>query len=247
MSEILTTGTFYLEKVDNGMIYEYGDLPWATPYEDLAWFVRWGLKHNHGIETIVREFNTPPPRPSDLEVVFQLDPRWKNAKLGYPDSAPDSTIGNWGCVVCSIAMMMQIVRGEFMSPVKVNTLLVAKEAFGGDSRNLVVWSKVALAFPEIALDFWKTFPKDPAPVEEFARFVESGGFLIPQVDIRPADAPVQGHYFLVTSISTDLQVGTGGDPWTGRMIDVPPAYVSPNWSPQNFARAIFRAAGYRRA
>ena len=247
ISEELKFGTFYLERIDDGKVIEYGGLPWATPYEDLAWFVRYGLKHNQGMETIVREFAAPPPHPKDLVVVWQLDQRWKDSKLGYPDSAPGSTLGNWGCVVCSIAMMIQQIRGEFISPVDVNEDLVSAGAFGGATKNLVIWTKVPLAYPEVALDFWKTFPRDPAPVEEFGEFVESGGFLIPQVDIRPADAPVQGHYFLVTEISTDFQVGTGGDPWTGRMISVPPAYTNPAWAPQNFARAIFRAAGYRRA
>lgn len=245
MTENGTDGqVFYLDR--DGQSLKYMGLPWGTSEENLAWFLQWALHREGDVGWAVKAYHKEDD-PHDLIVVDQRYPEWRDSKLGYDWAAADSTIGNWGCVVCSIAMMIQTVRGTFISPVQVNADLVEVEAFGGDTGNLVIWSRVARAYPEVKMDDWVVCDKVPAPVERMSEYLDAGNFVIFQVDINPASVSVQGHYMLLTDMTDDLQVGRAGDPWTGRIVTVPPAYTNPVWTPNNLARGVFKVAFYSEA
>lgn len=237
---------FYVEN-EHGGIVDYMGLPWATSVEELAWFVAYGMhKRNPQLSYSVQAFHREVEY-EGLKMVWQRDPLYATHHLGYAHASSKSTIGNYGCVVCSFAMGLQILTGKFYTPMAVNKRMVDISGFGGDTHNLFVWERGENAYPDIKFDAWIISEEIPAQVERMKKHLEGGGICISQVDFNTADRKVQSHYLLVTEISDDLQTGTAADPWTGRMITIPPAYINPAWKPFNFGRAIMRTAFYSKA
>lgn len=72
----------------------------------------------------------------DIAPLSQIDPRWKNIRLG----TSSSTIGSHGCLITGITMMLNHL-GLDIDPARLNEWLVAN---GGYSKgNLFVWGSVA--------------------------------------------------------------------------------------------------------
>lgn len=238
------SNVYYLE--NKGKVWYVGDIPWATSEEELAWFVAWELNKTDpgwAVMAFKRESLA-----DDFEVVWQRDPRWINAKLGYANAAAGSTIGNYGCVLCSFTMVLSMVHdNQFFSPVDVNKRMVEVSGYSGDTRNLWTWAKAEEAYPEVSYDAWYVSVVRPAPVERMKEHLDAGGFLICQVDFKPVDTTVQSHYLTVLEISDDLKIGKAADPWTGRIVEIPPAYFNADWTPVDFGRAIMRSAFYSKA
>lgn len=70
------------------------------------------------------------------EPLSQRDARWRDIKLGFSDY----TIGTHGCTITAIAYILET------TPDRVNEKLKAVEGFQGA---LVIWAKLADAFPQI--------------------------------------------------------------------------------------------------
>lgn len=78
----------------------------------------------------------------------QRDPRWKDKKLGF-STYP---IGQKGCTLTCITMLVNFVDGTSLGVDEVNDKLRAVEAFAMDSykqKSLIIWYKVPLAFPSL--------------------------------------------------------------------------------------------------
>lgn len=180
------------------------------------------------------EFSIPDP-------VWQRDPRWRDAKLGYSDSGADSTLGRYGCVVCSFAWILSVIHQEDVLPVRVNAEFASASVFGGETRNLVVWDRVDDAYPIIKVTDDVICTTVPAPIARMREWLDlrEGRFLICQFDFEPGGA-VQSHYSPVISITDDGAVGKLADPWTGQVAPVPPGYMHKDWRPWDFGRAVLR-------
>jgi hypothetical protein len=76
----------------------------------------------------------------------QTDPRWNNVRLGYGPT----TIGKAGCVISCIGYLHNSLTGSNLTPLEVNTALLKAKAYVGD---LVLWSRVPKAFPELQFKF----------------------------------------------------------------------------------------------
>ena len=72
-----------------------------------------------------------------MTVLSQRDPRWAKQQLGISNT----TIGGFGCTITSIAMLIGT------TPDVVNREL--KRVGGYANGNLVIWSKVPVAFPQL--------------------------------------------------------------------------------------------------
>lgn len=74
-----------------------------------------------------------------MQALNQRDPRWASQKLGFGTG----TIHSYGCTITSLAMLLGT------TPDIVNKKMKSANAFGGATKNLVVWSKLKDAFPQI--------------------------------------------------------------------------------------------------
>lgn len=73
-----------------------------------------------------------------MERLNQRDPKWKNIPLGFTNN---TSIGSHGCTITCIAMLAGV------TPDYVNTRLKAVNGF--DKGNLVIWSKIPQALPNL--------------------------------------------------------------------------------------------------
>lgn len=69
----------------------------------------------------------------------QRDPRWADDILGFGTG----TIGKYGCTITCLSMILKT------TPDVVNKKMKQSDAFGGQTKNLVLWSALPKAFPEI--------------------------------------------------------------------------------------------------
>mgnify|MGYP003730169671 CR=1 FL=1 len=78
----------------------------------------------------------------DIPLFSQIDPRWRNVKLGFSSNL---TIGSHGCVVCGLAMLLRGI-GYDVDPTKVNEDMRKAKAFmTGTGR--AIWARVTDAYP----------------------------------------------------------------------------------------------------
>ncbi len=78
----------------------------------------------------------------NIKPLSQRNPTWAKKQLGFSTL----TIGNYGCTLVSLTMLLNYVEGKFYTPDKVNERLKAVKAFTGA---LLLWSRVPLAFPSL--------------------------------------------------------------------------------------------------
>jgi len=171
----------------------------------------------------------------DVPIYGQRDPRWASEKLGFGVE----TIGNYGCVVTSLAMMLSAIEDVEITPLEINEELKAVNGFTGDTRNLVVWKSVEDAYPSVRFGGLDVCVTTPAPVSKIDKHIaDDGCYCIIQVDMNPSpEVPgIQGHYVLITG-GNGVNGYTIHDPWHAQVLTVPPAYCREGW---NAARAITR-------
>lgn len=68
-------------------------------------------------------------------MLSQRDPRWRDVRLGFSQL----TIGGYGCFLTCLAWMV----GK--TPIEVNDILRAANAFGGPDRSLIISGRAAIA------------------------------------------------------------------------------------------------------
>lgn len=171
----------------------------------------------------------------DVPIYGQRDPRWAFEKLGFGVE----TIGNYGCVITSLAMMLSAIEDAEITPLDVNDELKAVDGFAGDTRNLVVWKSVEDAFPSVSFGGLDVCVTVAAPVDKIdKRIAVDDCFCIVQVDMNPSpEVPgIQGHYVLIVA-GNGKDGYTIHDPWHAQALAMPPAYCREGW---NAARAITR-------
>lgn len=126
----------------------------------------------------------------NITPLSQRDPRWKNKKLG----TSNVTIGNYGCFITSIAMVLGT------TPDIVNNTL--KDNGGYYKGNLVIWQKVVELFggdmPVVLAPYDNTVAKS---------YVDRGVPVMVIVD----GAPIGASMHMVVYIGNGKMI----DPWTG--------------------------------
>jgi len=100
----------------------------------------------------------------DIPLYSQIDPRWRNIRLGYSNL----TIGSHGCVVCCLAMLLSSI-GYVVDPPKVNEDMRRAKAFlAGTGR--AIWAKVSQAYPLLQYKYqiWYSRTPDERKIGELA-------------------------------------------------------------------------------
>lgn len=180
------------------------------------------------------DYNLPTP------MLSQRDPAWANLKLGFGPT----TIGQYGCVITSLAMMLTTYLASPVNPVDVNQALKSVDGYAGQNANLVIWQKVTEAFPQIKLDNIQYCRTVPAPVDDIDRFIADRKIPIIQVDSSFSQSGIQSHWLPLTG-GNQSDGYTAHDPWLipdeQSPITIPPKYAKPGW---DAARAIYAVVYY---
>jgi hypothetical protein len=183
----------------------------------------------------ITDLGTPTPAPPTTYA--QRDPRWASVKLGFGNT----TIGQYGCVLCCLAMASERATLETLLPPDANELIKSAGGYTGRNLNLVQWAAAggALGLTYNWSERWRSTPADVGRVQDT---LAPGKFVLLQMDFDTSDDDLDEHWVLVRE-----SLGDGrfliDDPWTGKAHEFPPAYCRSGWSAE---RAIYGAVCYSR-
>lgn len=156
------------------------------------------------------------------DLFCQRNEMWKNRPLG---TAPGSTIGLHGCLVCSVARMITAV-GSPISPWSLNKALVAVDGYADG--NLLIWAAVPRVAPRLAYLARKDYA-GPYPVADEQGVIDHlrrGGHALVRVDADPAyRAGIQEHWLHLDSIIPGTRTIPYNewwcyDPWYGELVEI---------------------------
>jgi len=130
----------------------------------------------------------------------QRDPAWASNRLGSTSqTVSNCTIGNYGCAMTSVAMLLQQESSDATSvtPASLNTYLTNNSGYqysGGYA--LIVWSVAAQMDGSAGLTYY-----DTNSVDDNWTYLDTqlaaGRKVIVQVDMYPATAPIDEHWVVV--------------------------------------------------
>ncbi len=129
----------------------------------------------------------------------QIDPRWSGARLGLPNAAADSTIGNYGCTLTCLTMLANRA-GHAITPDGLNAALAALGdggGFAGDTHNLMVFNGLTQIYPEFKLAgrIWQA--DIAAGMARIDVALASGAAVVVQLDSMPGASGLQEHWVLL--------------------------------------------------
>ena len=125
------------------------------------------------------------------KVFYQNDPLWKDEKLGYDQK---ETIGTWGCLLTSMAMVAYGF-GFAETPKTLNDKL---KGAGGFQGALVIPAALPNVCPGLRFKGFQPCEKTPAPLAQIEATLAAGLPVIVQVDWSP-QAGVQTHWVVLYS------------------------------------------------
>lgn len=126
--------------------------------------------------------------------LYQNDPQWKDVPLGNATE----TIGNWGCLLTSVTMMLNGL-GYNETPVTVNEKM---KAVGGFQGACFIPSALPYVFPNVVYKGMQPCETIPAPIALIDANLAAGKPVIVQVDWNP-QAGIQTHFVLLKDKKDD--------------------------------------------
>jgi len=119
----------------------------------------------------------------------QMDPNWKNEKLGFDN---ESTIGSYGCLLTCMAMVAS-AYGREINPHELNNKMKAAGGFQGP---LVIPAQLPKVVPEVAFKDFERCHDHPAPLGQIDAYLAAGKPVIVEVDYSPKDG-LQNHWVVL--------------------------------------------------
>jgi len=127
------------------------------------------------------------------QIYSQLDPKWKNQKLG----TSSVTIKNFGCLV-SVMAMVACYYGKKETPETLDTWLTQNKGY--QSKNLYKWFEgLTKKYPDIKCEglFGVPYPLNKTQEAEIANELSNNRPVVVQVDYNPMTAVLDGHWCLI--------------------------------------------------
>lgn len=121
--------------------------------------------------------------------LYQNDTRWKDVLLGF---SPNVTIGKWGCLLTSAAM---VVNG-FGYTETAQTMNDKMRGVGGFNGAAFFPAYIPAAFPGVAYQEYVDCEKSPAPLARIDAALAAGKPVIVCVDWNP-EANIQTHWVVL--------------------------------------------------
>jgi len=123
----------------------------------------------------------------------QLDPRWKNQKLG----SSNVTLGGYGCLVTTMAMLA-CYYGKNETPATLDTWLTQNKGY--QDGNLYKWFEgLTKEYPDIKCEglFGVPYPLNQAQEAEIDNELANKKPVVVEVDYNPMTAVLDGHWCLI--------------------------------------------------
>ena len=164
-----------------------------------------------------------------IRALSQRDPVWARRKLGFSQG----TLGDYGCAVTALAMLLNYVDGELIgindrhTPVTVNQALRVANGFRGKYRNYLNWPAVPSVWPFLEYDDRVDCANRLAHKSELKEIDERLAKRMPvivYVDARRQEPGLQQHFVLIIGQDTDTGLYRINDPWHGDMALLCPRY-----------------------
>lgn len=140
---------------------------------------------------------------SQIQPLSQMDPRWKENKLGQDQNA---TIGKYGCLLTSMAMVANAF-GNNETPASLNDKM---KAVGGFQGALIIPALAPNALPGLKYLKYIKCHNQLAPMGEIDATLVAGRAVIVEVDYSPA-AGMQNHWLVLYGKKGDDYLLR--DPW----------------------------------
>ena len=140
-------------------------------------------------------------------LISQRDPRWNLENLVNENT----TIGTYGCVVTTIAMITSKVYNRYITPVETNTKIKDVNGFTGVNKNLVIWKKLEEAFPKLKLKHSANYTSIAAPINIINTALEANNHILVRVDYNLLTTVVNAHWVLIVDKDGDDYIIH--DPW----------------------------------
>jgi len=128
-----------------------------------------------------------------MKLYSQLDPKWKNQKLG----TSSVSIGGYGCLV-SVMAMLACYYGKDETPETLDTWLIQNKGY--QSRNLYKWFEgLTKKYPDIKCEglFGVPYPLNKTQEAEIDNELSNNRPVVVQVDYNPMTAVLDGHWCLI--------------------------------------------------
>jgi len=145
--------------------------------------------------------------PLELNLMSQKDARWSGDKLG----TSSVTIGSYGCLITSVAMVCNYY-GKETNPGKINQDLI--EVNGYASGNLLKFDAISTIYPDIAVD-WEDYLSNPTD-KQIDTVLKKDIPVIVQVDYKPDTPALDQHWVVI--IGKDEKGYLIADPIDGEIV-----------------------------
>ncbi len=157
----------------------------------------------------------------------QRDPRWAGAQLG----TSELTIGEAGCLLCSVASLLADF-GREIDPGTFNRWLGEHGGYAGGYRLRFV---VLEAFG-VRVSAWQDYYRTPANLARVARHLAAGRGGLALIDRGPG-CDVQAHWVRIVEVRRrDCLIMDPWQPAGGELVSLGECYGGPGW---DAGRAIF--------
>ena len=125
----------------------------------------------------------------ETDALYQNDPKWKNVPLGHQNQ---ETIGSWGCLLTSMAM----VANGFGHNETPDSLMKKLIGSGGFQGALVIPAVLPSICPGMIYKGYQPCENNPAPLSQIDAALAAGMPVIAQVDWSPK-AGLQTHWVVI--------------------------------------------------
>lgn len=172
----------------------------------------WRMRDSEGNffgELIYVRFVVPRGDHGRIAPLSQNDPRWQKTRLG--DARSDTTIGKWGCLLTTYAMIAN-AYGKNVTPIDLNNRMLRHRLFLNHKET--PWGVLSSLFDDIVFEGRFEARNTPDLTDRIDRALRNGQPVAVQVDQTPATpyTLADQHWVLITAREdSDYRMN---DPWT---------------------------------
>lgn len=153
------------------------------------------------------------------KIYNQRDPLWANKILGFNPANSVYTIGNYGCLVSTLAIYLTAINHN-ETPDSLNEKLKKVNGFVTGT-GLFIWSSLNKVYADVSMFYesprWDGVDTPKEAIESARDLIRNGYFVIFEVDFDPTLAGEQMHFVGGCGVDESGEIIVA-DPWTGELL-----------------------------